>query len=180
MGEFTARVRVTPAVSEFIKEPALDSKLLPPLVESFWKPKGVDLRDFPPGQKTIRVRVAEDFSGLAVADELNTTLQDGSYTHDRIKLFEGAFPACEDFLQAKGYEKWTENNLRSFQYQLKLAGGATIDALEEEIDGQKDFVKFEAENEKDIEEVVGMMGLSKSDLIFANRAELLAKQMGLL
>jgi len=52
--------------------------------------------------------------------------------------------------------------------------------LEEEIDGKKTFVKFEAENEKDIEEAVGAMGLTKKDLIFANRAELLAKQMGLL
>lgn len=180
MGEFTARVQITPAVSEFTRGPALNSKLLPPLIESFWKPRDVDLRDFPPGQKTIRVRVAGDLSGSAVADELNTTLRDGNYTHDRIKLCEGTLAECEAFLQGKGYDKWTENHLRSIEYEIKLPDGGQVTVLEEEIDGKKTFIKFEAENGKDIEAVMQALGLTQKDLILKNRAELLAEQMGLL
>lgn len=138
------------------------------------------MRDFPPSKKAIRIRIFQDLSGSAATEELNFVASGGSYSDTRVKLFDGTLPDSEAFLQSKGYEKWTENHLRSFEYQLKLAGGATIKALEEEIDGQKTFVKFEAENEQDIEEVVKAMGLSKTDLIFENRAELLAKQMGLL
>jgi len=180
MDEFTARIKITPAISAFLKNHAASLKMLPKPLESYWKPKGVGLRDFPPGQKAIRIRIFLDTSKIAVVEELNTLLENGSYTNSRIKLFEGILTESEFFLNNKGYEKWAENHLVSIEYQLKLADGATIKALEEEIDGKKTFVKFEAENEKDIEEAVGAMGLTKKDLIFANRAELLAKQMGLL
>lgn len=180
MEEVTAKVKITPKILAFVKKHTVSAKLLTPLIESYWKSKGVVLKEFHPAKKVIRIRVSQDFPKLATVDELNTFLKDNNYTHDRIKLFEGTLAECESFLQRKGYEKWGENLLQSTEYKVKFSSGAIISALEEELNGKKTLIKFEAENEKEINEVMKLLNLSKKDLILKNRAELLAEEKGLI
>lgn len=178
MNDFTAKVKITPQVLDFLKEYSVSSELLTPLVESFWKPKGVNLKDFPPGKKVIRLRALEENLEKASADELNTFLKDGSYTHDKINLLKGSLKEVEVFLEKQGYERWVEIKLRSTEYKIELPSGSRLDALEEEINDKKTIVKFEAENETQIKEVMKLIGLTPQDLILKNRAELLAEKMG--
>ncbi|MFC1727164.1 hypothetical protein ACFL0Y_01450 [Patescibacteria group bacterium] len=175
MNEFTAKVKITPKILVFIKKYSAKSELLTPLLESYWKPKGVGLKNFPPGKKVIRLRALMERPEKAVVDELNTFLKGGSYTHDKVRLFKGSFEESELFLEKEGYEKWSEIKLGSIKHKLKLLGDLVVDALEEEINGKKTVVKFEAEKESDIDRVKKLLNLTSHELILKNRAELLAE-----
>lgn len=180
MEEFTAKVKITPLILDFIKKYAVSSRELPPLINSYWKSKSVDLKDFHPAKKVIRLRAPQDQTNQAAVDELSTFLKEDSYTHDRNRLFKGTTEECKSYLQKGGYEKWGEAQLRSKEYKIKLPSGAMINALEEELNGKKILVKFEAENEKEIDEAMKLLNLSKDDLILKNRAQLLAEEMELI
>ena len=177
MSEFTAKIKINPKVIQFIKKYSLSSELLTPLIESYWKPKDVSLSDFHPSKKVIRLRVFGNDSG--VIDELNTFLKDGSYTHDRIRLFKGPIEKCKEFLSEKGMERWVQVKLQSTEYRVKLADGSVLNALVEEINGKKNLVKIEAKSESQVNSIKQMLGISQGGLILKNRAELLAEELGL-
>lgn len=180
MGEFTARFKASPQLLDFLKKYSNSSKSLTLLRESFWKPKGTDLEEFPPNKKVIRLRAQEEQPGEAVIDELNFYLKDDSYTHDKIRLFKGSVHDCEKYLEGKDYERWVEIRRGSTNYKVKLPSGQMVNALEEEINGRKTFIKFEAESEKEIKELMRLLNFSPEDLILKNRAQLLAEERGLI
>jgi hypothetical protein len=180
MGEFTARIKITPTVLDFLKTHSVSQKILPPLAESFWKPRGVNLRAFPPAKKSIRLRSVVGSLEPASVDEIETPLARAGYIENKVNLFSGSLAESENFLRQKGYEKWAQYIKGAVEYILKLPTGVIVNILEELADGKPFFVKLEAESEKDIEEIIAAMGLTKNDLIFKNRAELIAEQMGLI
>lgn len=179
MKEFTAKVKITPQILGFVRKYAVDSRVLSALIESYWKPKGVDLKDFHPAQKAIRLRAPQVESQPAVVEELNTFLKEGSYTHDKRRLFRGTRQECMTYLQERDYEKCGEVKLRSTEYKVKLPGGVVINVLKEELDGKKAYIKFEAEKEEEIKEIMKLLSLFPKDLILKNRAHLLVDEIGL-
>lgn len=177
MKDRTAKVKPTEAIVGFIKENSVESKLLTPLLESFWKPKGKSLRDYPPSKTVVRLRAVADRPEKAAVDELNMYPDSGSYTHDKQRLSEGSLSECEAYLDKQGFEKWVEIQLQSTEHRLRLPNGRLIEALEETVNGKPTVVKFEAKDEADIQAVMKLLGLSEADMILKNRAEMLAEKM---
>lgn len=178
MEELTIKVKITPSILAFIKKQAVSTKQLTPLACSYWKPKGVALKEFSPNKKVIRLRSSN--ANTAWIDELDFFSRDGSYTHGRVRLFEGSVSESEAYLQKKNYEKWGEIRLRSIEHQLRLPSSAEVNALEEVLNGKKTLVKFEAKSKQEVEEIKNQLQLSPQDLILKNRAELFAEEKGLI
>jgi hypothetical protein len=171
--EVTIRVKSTPEILVKAKQLATQVTPLDDLSGSFWKPKGTDLKSFPPSEVVIRLRTFPD--GTSKAEQL-TTMRDGaSYTVDSETILKGPKDECWQKLVQLGNEPWVEYRQSATEYKIQL-NGEVFNMLDEMFDGESSTIKFEASNEDIVWEFLHEFDLSQTDVINLNTAELLAQR----
>lgn len=177
--DYSVRIPTTQERLEILEAEDPSPTDLPPIQDMMFKPKGVDMTEYHPGEIAVRLREFVDSDKDSTLMELKTILTDDGYT-DKRKIFgEGRAELLISKAQEMGYEEWGRMQTRSKMYDLDVEG-AFAKVLYQQIGSVGSYLKLESPTQAGLAATLELLSVSEEKRIRKNATVLLAEQMRLI